>query len=262
MSYKIYDLSQPFGYMGPGWPHVASPGRPITRPGPSGLLRGLSHTSALHRGQTRRVSIYSGGLHSGTHIDAPNHEREDAPSCDKIPLENCYGTGVVVDFRYMKKWHRITAEDFEKATPKIEPGDLVVCNTGWQKWWWVKEYVYHNHYPGLVPSGAEWLVKKKVKAWAGTCGSLDHPLAYYPMEAYYPWRLEEYMKETGKHPHEEFPTYEPCHHILCTNDILAIENAGGDIDLVTGMRCTIAAFPARLVGTSGHQMRLVAILEE
>ena len=68
--------------------------------------------------------------------------------------------------------------------------------------------------------------------------------------------------ETGKDPIEDFPEYEPCHRILCTNDLLAIENAGGDIDLVTGMRCTIAAFPFRMERSMGHWLRLVAIVEE
>lgn len=260
MATKLYDLSNPHGPMGPTWPHIVVPNVMVISPFPT-LTRVREHNMALYGGQTRRVCVGSMG-HQGTHCDSPNHEKEGGMSAAQIPIEQCYGTGVIVDMRYMKKWDKIDAEAFEKAEPKIKEGDIVICNTGWHHYWWKNAYVYHNHYPGLVPSGTEWLVKKKVKAWGGTVGSLDHPLAYYPIDQYYPWRVEEYMKETGKHPHEEFPTYEPCHHMLCINDIVAIENVGGDIDKVTGIRCTIAAFFARMEGTQGHQTRLVAIVEE
>ena len=261
MATKLYDLSNLTGWISPVWPHVTITGSSAISPDHS-LLRAREHNMGIYKGASRRVSIWTGGMHCGTHCDAPLHEKEGGWGAGEIPLEKCYGTGVVVDFRYMKKWDRITAEDFEKAKPKIEEGDIVIINTGWHHWWWKKAYVYHNHYPGLVPSGAEWLVKKKVKAVAGTWGSLDHPLAYHPLARDYRWRYDEYVKETGKDPAKEFPDYEPCHRILCTNDILAVENAGGDVDQVTGKRCTIAAFPFRLEGSVGHWIRLVAIVEE
>jgi kynurenine formamidase len=255
MGYKLYDLSWPNVHMGPQWPHLGMFQERI-------LKRVHTHTTGLPGGITRQVSIWESTLHSATHMDAPAHEKRGGWFAAQIPLDRCYGTGVVVDFRYMKKWDKITAEDFENAKPAIQEGDFVVVNTGWHRYWRVKEYVYHNYYPGLVPSGAEWLVKKKVKAVAGTWGALDHPLAYAGMRDDYFWRYEEYRKETGKEAEEDFPTYEPCHNILCTNDIFAIENAGGDIDQVTGKRCTIAAFPCRLEETIGHPVRVVAIVEE
>jgi kynurenine formamidase len=46
------------------------------------------------------------------------------------------------------------------------------------------------------------------------------------------------------------------------NDIVTIENAGGDVDLLTGRRCTIAAFPFRCELADGGMVRLVGIVEE
>jgi kynurenine formamidase len=77
-----------------------------------------------------------------------------------------------------------------------------------------------------------------------------------------PWLDKEFRKETGRDPDEEFPDYEPCHRILMRNGIVTIENAGGDVDLVTGKRCTIAAFPFRCEIADGGMVRLVAIVEE
>jgi len=255
MAIKIYDLSQPFGVDTPLWPF----------PGPRQDLV-FPRGEYLERFHKRSVT-YTGTLHAGTHVDAPSHVLhtcEGGYMLDKIPLENCYGTGVIVDFRHMKdmKWHIISSEDFEKATPKIEEGDFVICNTGWHKLWRWDNYAYFNHYPGLGPDGAEWLVKKKIKGISGTWGASDSPLWHYPLTQTMPWLYNEYKKETGKDPDVEFPEYEPCHRMFARNQITAIENAGGDIDQITGKRCTIAAFPFRCEMADGGFVRLVAIVDE
>ncbi|MFC2006723.1 cyclase family protein [Chloroflexota bacterium] len=254
MAHKIIDLSVPFGHMDSQW---ARTGRQEFR-----YVRNQCHNIAPPGGQSRQVSIFYTANKVGTHIEAPIDSADNGITIDKIPLDRFYGTGVVVDFRYMKKWDSITAEDFEKAKPKIEPGDIVIVNTGWNKYWRVNDYAYWNHYPGLVQSGANWLVKKKIKFLAGTWGCRDHPLAHIPLARTMPWLYEEYVKETGKDPDKEWPNYEPCHFIISNNEIPCIECAGGDIDKMTGKRCTLAAFPFRLLGAPGTLVRLVAIIEE
>ena len=252
---KIYDLSVPVGVKSPHWPHLGITSDAV-------IQRVLSHEIPLLPGVTRTVCIVDGSTigHVGTHPDLPSARVEGGLNVDTFPLESCYGTGVVVDFRYMKKWDRITAEDFDKATPKIEPGDFVVCNTGWHKEW--ATYAYWHYYPGLVPSGAEWLIKKKVKAIAGTWATSDHSLAFAPLETTMPWLLNDYKRETGKDPNEEFPEFEPCLTMLLESGISCIQNAGGDIDQVTGKRCKFFALPCRLMEADASMVRLVAIVEE
>jgi kynurenine formamidase len=46
------------------------------------------------------------------------------------------------------------------------------------------------------------------------------------------------------------------------NGIVTVENAGGDIDEVTGQRCIISAFPFRCEMADGGFVRLVAILDK
>ncbi len=255
MTTRIVDLSQPWGVDTPLWPF----------PGPRQDLifpRG-EYLERFHK----RTCTYTGTLHAGTHLDAPSHVLhpcEGGYMMDKVPLENCYGTGVIVDMRYLKdtKWHMISAEDFEKATPKIEPGDFVVVNTGFHHLWRWDNYAYFNYYAGMCPSAGEWLVRKKVKGISGTWGATDSPLWHAPLSLTMPWLHREYKKETGKDADEEFPEYEPVHRMMARNQITAVENAGGDIDDVTGMRCTIAAFPFRCEMADGGFVRLVAIIEE
>ncbi len=267
MSYKIYDLAEPFGDGTPMWPtlvadisfpkHSFTGLQPFAYGGvPTHLINPMPAWPFVGRG------TYEGHTHPATHMDAPVYCIDHGLSVDKIPLENCYGTGVIVDLRYLKKWGRITAEDLEKAKPRIEPGDIVVCNTGWQRWWRVKDYEYYYHYPGLVHSAAEWLIKKKVKAIAGTWATCDHSLSFAPLEKNNLSLYEDYMKETGKDPGEEFPEYEPCLTMLLKNGTVCIHGAGGDIDQVTGKRCTLAAFPFRLEQADAAMVRLVAIVEE
>ena len=60
---------------------------------------------------------------------------------------------------------------------------------------------------------------------------------------------------------EDFPLWEPCHRALLSHGIVGFENVGGDIDAVTGMRVTFAAFPWRWMKGDGCIIRLVAMLD-
>jgi kynurenine formamidase len=253
MATKYVDCSVPVGFMTPGW--MAGP-RPE-----HGLIRVLRHEWALAPHMSRRVSIYTGNWHVGTHVDTPTHNVHGGLTCDEVPLDRFIGTGVVLDFRYMKKWQKVMPEDLEKAKPKIQPGDIVLMNTGWHHYWRVNDYVYYNHYPGMYVEAGEWLLAHKVKAVGGTWGATDHPLAHYPLKRYYNGLYEEYKADTGRDADVDFPIYEPCHQIFCSNTIPHIENVGGDIDEVTGKRCNIALFPFRLAD-QGHMVRVVAMVEE
>lgn len=255
MATNLYDLSQPVGFMTPDWM-----GHPP--PHDRWLERAQRHEVPIAPGISRRVSVLVAPTwHKGTHCDVQAHHVEGGVSTDKMPLESFYGTAVIVDFRYMKKWDVVTAKDLENATPRIEEGDIVIMNTGWHKYWRVNDYIYYNHYPGMYQEAGEWLLEKKVKMVGGTWGATDHPLAHHPIKENYPVLYEEYVQETGRDPAEDFPDYEPCHQIFSTNMIPAIENVGGDIDEVTGMRCTVAAFPFKLEDV-GHMLRVVAIVNE
>jgi kynurenine formamidase len=255
MSTKIYDLSQPFGRNTPLWPWPTMTDVEIKR---------VSYweRDRFPGGCKKYTTVVTTKFHASTHMDAAAHVIDNGEFIDQVPLEKCYGTGVIVDFRYMQKWHVISPEDLENAKPKIEPGDFVVFNTGWHKYWKKDNYVYFNHYPSLYKEGAEWLLEKKIKALAIDGGAIDTPLAHAPLAKNAPWLRDEYVAETGRDPDEEYPIYEPAHMILLGNGIPGIENAGGDIDEVTGKRVTLAAFPIRYEEGDASIVRLVAIVDE
>jgi kynurenine formamidase len=118
---------------------------------------------------------------------------------------------------------------------------------------------YYNYYPGMGPEIAEYLVhEKKIKGISGTWGATDSPLWHCPLKQEMPWLDKAYRQATGKDPDVEFPDYEPCHRMYMQAGVITVENAGGDIDQVTGKRMIVAAFPFRCEMADGGFVRLVA----
>lgn len=271
MAEKLYDLSQLLWRGSVMWPRFAAD-MPFAVPNAFGGVRSTSWHDQNHPGWWDMGWPFPfnqglspapwGHLHGGTHVDAPVYCIPSGTTADKIPLENLYGTGLIIDMRNKKKWEAITAADLEEATPSIEAGDFVVVNTGWHTRLTPENcYEYLHTYPGLAVDAAEWLVNKKVKAVSGTWPTPDHSLTVLPLEKWLPWLYEDYKRETGKEP-EKSDAVEPCLTMLLKAGISCISNAGGEIDEVTGKRCTLCAWPFRIEETDGAHVRLVAIVEE
>ncbi len=270
---KIYDLSQPWGVDTPLWPF---PGPRQDLLFPRGQYLGRFH---------KRTMTYTGTLHAGTHMDAPNHvlheeevdRKRNGYSLNELPLEYCVGTGVILDMRHMSEefekrwktgfepdlWRIIMPEDVEKACKKdkleIRENDWVVMNTGFHHYWRINNDKYYNYYPGMGPEVADYLIhEKKIKGVTGTWGATDSALWHYPLKEQMPWLYTAYCKATGKNPDEEYPDYEPCHRKFMQAGCITVENAGGDIDEITGKRMIIAALPFRCEMADGGFVRLVA----
>jgi kynurenine formamidase len=202
-------------------------------------------------------------MHCTTHTDAPAHVVEGARFMDEVPLSSYFGTGVVVSIP-KEKWEVITPEDLESARPEIRPGDIVIVNTGWHRYYGDSRK-YFVESPGTYKEAGEWLRDRGVKGFGIDCQALDHPLATaigpQPNGPLIPGVLEEYKAHTGREAADDFPEWEPCHRALLGNGIVGFENVGGQIDEVTGKRCTFAAFPWRWEKGDGCIVRLVAILD-
>ncbi len=55
------------------------------------------------------------GDHVGTHIDSLRHIRETAGGPEAIPIDYCYGDGVVLDFRHLPLGAGISIDDVKSA---------------------------------------------------------------------------------------------------------------------------------------------------
>ena len=275
---KIYDLSMPWGVDTPLWPF---PGARTDLAFPRGQYLGRFH---------KRTMTYTGTLHAGTHMDAPQHVLHEE-ECDRerygytlaeLPLEFCVGTGVILDMTWLYDefqekwnaaggdpaklgniWYELKPEDFERACAKdgleIRPNDWVVVDTGFHRFWRQNNDKYYNYYPGMGPEVAKWLMyDKKIKGITGTWGATDAPLWHHPLKEQMPWLATAYTQATGLDAADTHPDYEPCHRLFMQNGVITIENAGGDIDLIKGTRKIIAAFPFRCEMADGGFVRLVA----
>jgi kynurenine formamidase len=245
---QFFDLSHPWGHGMPQWPSRANLNvRVVEFHAKDGLL----------------VQQFEGIMHRGTHMDAPIHVAENQPTLTGYPLWRFFGTGVVVSIP-KGKWGVVTPKDLEGAEPKIQKNDIVMINTGSHKNYGDNPD-YFAYSPGLYKEAAEWLVQRGVKLVGIDVQALDHPLGTFlgphgPGPAQ-PHLDVEYKAETGHHIIEDFPYWEPAHKIMMTNGIPGIENIGGDIDAITGRRCTFFAFPWRWPEGEGCALRVVAVLD-
>ncbi|HMN27417.1 MAG TPA: cyclase family protein, partial [Caldilineaceae bacterium] len=88
-----------------------------------------------------------------------------APGPEQIPLEYCYGDGVVLDFRHMAMGAGITVADLEAALRKIEytikPLDIVFIWTGAGSY--NHEERYQREHCGMTREATLWLIEQGVK---------------------------------------------------------------------------------------------------
>ncbi len=247
---RFYNLSQEVGHNMPQWPSPMSPAL---------VVRKL-YFHAMH---DTYVVEYDGIMHRGTHMDTPAHVTADQPYLDGYELWRYFGTGVAVSIP-KQKWGVITPADLEHAQPSIRPGDIVMINTGWHHYYGDND-TYYSYSPGLHRESAEWLVDKQVKLVGVDVQALDHPLGTRLVEhgpgPSHPHLIAEYRAETGREVADDFPDWEPAHKTMLLAGIPGIENVGGDLDDVTGKRCTFMVFPARLREGDGSPVRVVAVLD-
>ncbi len=252
-SLRFFDLSHRWGHGMPQWPG-----------GGTGPSRSLQVTSveyhAKHGVYTQQAEFI---MHRGTHMDAPIHVLENTPSITGYDLWRFFGTGVAVSIP-KGRWEVITAADLERVTPRIEPNDIVMINTGTHRLFGDNED-YYAYSPGLYKEAAEWLVARRVKMVGIDVQALDHPLGTYMVPhgpgPTMPHLAAEYKAATGRDVLADFPLWEPAHKILMSNGIPGIENVGGDLDEVTGRRCTFMAFPWRWPQGEGCGVRVVAVID-
>ena len=230
-SFELIDLSNPFGRGNPLWPS-----------------NGDFH------------------MHNSTHADSPSHVIPESPFTHELPIQNYFGEAVCLDIP-KKKWELITVEDIEEAAKKvpggIKEGDWVLLNTGTHRRWGENDD-YFAYSPGLSIDGAKWFVEHHVRGVGFDMQAIDHILYTYAADhgpgPYVPRIVEEYEEEFGHPALEDFPEWEPCHDILMANNVMGIENLGGDLDKVTNQRFLFCAFPLRWYMGDGTIVRAVAFV--
>jgi arylformamidase len=146
-------------------------------PSPQFLWPGWTH----EKGNPANVGFYSGGLHHGTHVDAPWHFIPGARRLDELPLDYWVGPCWVVDL--MGEPVCVSGAALDKAgIPAGTPRLLFKTRNGLSDYWhepWKPEFIY------IHASAAQWCVQRGIR----TVG-LDYLTIDPPTEPAFPAHTE------------------------------------------------------------------------
>jgi kynurenine formamidase len=179
--------------------------------------------------QPFNVTEFSMVVHIGTHVDSPRHFFTDGPAFEDVPLTRLMGSGVVwrLDLPLEAS---IEPEHLESMRPALEPGDILLLDTGAARH--VGTPDYHRH-PSLSTRSAEWLVEKQVKLVGVDASTPELPIPLRP-------------------PEFDFPV----HHTLLGDGVLIAEQVANLGDLA-GQRVELVFGPLNIVGSDGAPARVL-----
>lgn len=143
---KIYDVSLTISPDMPIWP-----GDPRVS---------LERFSDMDTGVHANVSRLALGVHTGTHVDAPNHFLNDDRTVEKLPLDALIGPALVVCIP--DEVEVINASVLEQAG--IPAGiERLLLKTKNSQLWQRNEKEFFQGFVGLSVDGADWLVGHGMK---------------------------------------------------------------------------------------------------
>jgi len=192
------------------------------------------------------------GVHSTTHLDAPWHyspttNGRKSKTIDEVPLEWCYGDGLVIDMKHKADFDAITVKDIEgflkTNTLNVKPGMIVLIKTGRDQFNGTKDF--HKVGTGMSAEATEWLIDKGIKVMGIDSWGWDLPLPHMLKKA-----IETNNSELFWEAHLVGQRKEYCHMEQLVN-----------LDALPYSGFKVAVFPLKIVGASAAPARVVAILE-
>jgi len=193
------------------------------------------------------------GVHATTHIDAPWHyspttNGQKSKTVDEIPLEWCFGQGLVIDMKHKVDFDPITVKDLvdflETNKLEVKAGMIVLIKTGRDKFNGTKDF--HKVGTGMSAEATEWLIDKGIKVMGIDSWGWDLPLPHMLKKA-----KETKNSELFWEAHLVGQKKEYCHMEQLVN-----------LDALPYQGFKISVFPLKIVGASAAPARVVAIFED
>ncbi len=195
--------------------------------------------------------------HVGTHMDAPRHygsftgasSAHTARTIEQIPLEWCYGDGVVIDAREsLNDGGIVTLElvkDFlRRISYSIKAGDIILIQTGVRGKYSGRDYYLQS--PGIGAEVVTWLVNQGVKV-IGTDGwGFDRP--FHKMAQIY------FKEKDSSH-------LWPAHLAGRQKEYCQIEKLTNLDKLPNAFGFKVCCFPIKIKNASAGWVRVVGIIE-
>ncbi len=190
--------------------------------------------------------------HGTTHLDAPWHY---GPTCggapaktiDQVPLEWCYGPGVVLDLTELDRDAAASVDDLKHALDRIEhqlsPNEIVLVRTDNDRGWGSRDY--YDAGPGVSADATRWLIEQGIRLTGIDAWGWDQPLKVQASEA----------RRTGRND-----VFWAAHYVGIELEYCHLERLANLAALPpTGF--TVCAFPLKVKGGSAGPARVVAIVE-
>ncbi|MBS1250937.1 MAG: Kynurenine formamidase [Chloroflexi bacterium] len=206
----IYDISLPITPNLPTWP-----GEDKVQ---------LTQTSSIKEGDLANVTHVSMGVHTGTHIDAPDHFLGNGVGVDQIPLDLLIGPVTVLHFPACE----IITADMLRAAEIPTQAKRLLFKTRNSKYWAEGEIEFQGDFVALNPDAAQYLVQRGVEVVG-----VDY-LSVAP-----------------------FDDPVPTHKILLQANVLVIE--GLDLSEVPPGDYALYCLPLKIAGADGAPARAVLI---
>ncbi len=192
--------------------------------------------------------------HTGTHLDAPWHygslcEGKPARQIADVPLELCFGNGVVLDMTHKEPGSLIGKEDIEGALGKIDysilKGDIVLIRTGFDKKWGTP--AYFTSHPGMGRAATEYLTQCGVSVMGIDAYGFDRPFGRM---------VADYVR-TGDNRY-----LWPAHFYGREHEYFHMERLANLDRLPRPYGFKVACFPIKIKDAGAAWVRAVAIVED
>jgi kynurenine formamidase len=195
-------------------------------------LRFLPH-STVQRDGFNLLAVHM-GTQTGTHVDAPFHFENDAPTLDRLPLSRFVGPGVVIDVTAAGERAPITLAHLSGVLDGLAPDTIVLLRTGWSRHFGTDRYFDHPYLD------------------ADACAALlDAGVRTIGIDAI---NLDETPDDTR--PGVGFPV----HHLIARAQGVICENLT-NLAAIRSIRPTVSLLPIAFTGTDGAPVRAVAYEE-
>lgn len=240
MGQRFVDLSMPVHQEMKLFPRIAEP-KMVMKESWKEFADGIG---AGEYGEDHLTAHYSITLsdHAGTHIDSLKHMGdENTPGPEGIPLEYCFGDGVVLDFTHLEFGSAISLDDLKGALDKIgyalKPRDIVLIRTGASEY--NDEDRYLTDHVGMSAEATKYLIEHDCRVTGIDAPTYDRPV----------WAMFENKQ------------FWPAHKVMMTDPYWHIENLTNLKELPShGFKLSV--FPIKWVGTTGAPVRAVAIIDD
>lgn len=179
--------------------------------------------------------------HAGTHMDSMFHINKNAGAAETIPLEYCFGDGVILDFSDKPVGYGITDVDVEHELQRIgynlKPLDIVLIKTGASRY--NTEQRYLTDHCGMTRESTLYLIDRGIKVMG-----IDAPTFDMPKNAMFAKRK-----------------FWESHRVMNEREHYHLENMANFDAIPKPFGFKVAVFPIKWKGTTGAPVRAAAIIE-